>query len=157
MSNYNIFNSVSRGSLWHGKMKSENENLVENLKGNKSFKNAENRNNFKIEKVWRKKSVNWNHTDSILNWNQKYSDSIHIDSNHTNSNQPIPADLTNIRSIYDSDNIYTIENISASPVSSPVQVSPIFTYGSASGSPSTSHDSSSESVTPKGNPKSYNN
>ena len=49
--------------------------------------------------VGRKHSVNWNHTDSIINWNQKYTDSVHIDPNHTDSNQPIPDGLTNIGSI----------------------------------------------------------
>ena len=57
--------------------------------------------------------VNWNHTDSILNWNQKDSDSINIDTNHTESNQPILADSKNIRSIHDSDDINAIENILA--------------------------------------------
>ena len=38
----------------------------------------------------------------------------------------------------------------------PVPASPIFTYGTTSDHRSPSHDSSAESVTPKGNPTSYN-
>ena len=44
---YNIFKSVNRtfdivyrGSLWHVTIKSESENLVENIRGNNIFKNA---------------------------------------------------------------------------------------------------------------------
>ena len=40
---------------------------------------------------------------------------------------------------------------------SPVPASPIFFYGRASYSPSKSHDSSAESLTPKGNPTPRNN
>ena len=77
---------------------------------------------FEVEKVGRKNSINWNHTDSIVNWNRKYSDSIHVDPNHTNWNQPIPSDSTNIRSIHDSADIRAIEKILASSVHSPVHV-----------------------------------
>ena len=63
---------------------------MENLRDNTIFKNAEHKNNFNIETVWRKISVNWNHTHSILNCNQKYSDLVHVGPNHTESNQPIP-------------------------------------------------------------------
>ena len=81
-----------RVSPWHGKMKSESKNLVGNLRDKDIFKDAECKNNFEVKKVWREYSVNWNHTDSIINWNQKYSDSIHVDLNHTDSNQPILDD-----------------------------------------------------------------
>ena len=70
------------------------------------FKNAERENNFEVEKVGHGNSVNWNHTHSILNWNKKYSDLIHVDLNRTNSIQPIPDDSTNIGSIHDSTNIH---------------------------------------------------
>ena len=40
------------------------------------FKNTERENNSEVEKVGRKNSVIWDH---------KYSDSIHVDLNHTNS------------------------------------------------------------------------
>ena len=63
-------------------MKSEGENLVENFRSNKTFKNAERENNSEAEKVGRKNSVIWNH---------KISGSIHIDMNHNKSNQPIPS------------------------------------------------------------------
>ena len=122
-------------------MKSKIENLVENLRGNKTLKSAE-RKKVEVKKVGRKNSVDWNHTDSILNWDQKDSDSIHVDMNHTNSNKPIPSDSKNIGLIYDSDDILTIENILASPVHSPVHASPIFTYGAASDPPSPPHNSS---------------
>ena len=75
--NFDISNLVSRTSdlsyralPWHGTMESESSNL----RGNGSFKNDEHENNFKIEKVRRKKSVIWNHKDSDL---------IHVDTNHT--------------------------------------------------------------------------
>ena len=71
-----------RGSPWHGIVNSEN------LGGNFSFENAKHENNSEVNKVGRKSFVIWNH---------KYSDSIHMDLNHTDSNQPIPADSTNIR------------------------------------------------------------
>ena len=108
-------------------MKSESENLVENHRGNEVFKYAERENNFNIKNFGRKNSVNWNHTNLVLNWNQKYSESIHVDPNHTNLNQPIPVDLKNIGSIHDSANILTIEKILTSPVHSPVHNSPMFT------------------------------
>ena len=82
---------------------------------------------------------------------------IHVDLNHTNSNKLNPSDSTNIRSIHDSDNIHAIEKILASPVHSPVQALPIFTDGSASDPASPPHDSSAESVTPKGNPNPNDN
>ena len=82
--------------------------------------------------------------------------------NHTYSNQPIPADSTNIISINHSANIHTIEKILILPVHlvltpPSVPASPIFYYGIASDPPSPSHDSSSESVTPKLNPLPRNN
>ena len=76
-------------------MKSEIENLVENPRGNKNFKNDERKNNFEVEKVGRINSVNCNHTNSIIHWNQKCSNAIHVDPNTTNLNQPIPDDLIN--------------------------------------------------------------
>ena len=42
--------------------------------------------NIEVEKVGRKNSVIWNHKDS---------DSIHVDPNHTKSNQTIPDDKKN--------------------------------------------------------------
>ena len=74
---------------------------------------------------------------------------VHVGTNHTDLNQPIPVDSKNIGSIHDSANICALENILASPVHSPVQASPIFTHGIASDPMSPSHDSSAESVTPK--------
>ena len=68
-----------RGLTWHRTMKSESKKL----RGNKIFENAERRNNFEVEKFGRKNSVNWNQTNSILNWNHKYPESIHVDPNHT--------------------------------------------------------------------------
>ena len=103
-------------------MKNETENLAENLRDNKFSKNTERENNLIVEEVGRKNSVNWNHTDLIPNWNQKYSGSIHIYPNHTKSNQPIPANPTNIGSIHDSDKICEIENLLASSVHSPVHM-----------------------------------
>ena len=70
---------------------------MENLRGNNIFKNAERKNNSEVEKVGRKNLVNWNCTNSIINWNQKYSDSIHVYPNHTG-----------IGSIHDSANIRAI-------------------------------------------------
>ena len=67
MSNCDIFDLFIRGLPYHGTIKSESEILVENIRDNKIFKNAERENNFEIEKVGRKNSVNWNHTNSILN------------------------------------------------------------------------------------------
>ena len=77
-------------------MKSENENLVEKIRGNNIKKNAERKNNFKVWKVGRENPVNLNRTSSILNCNKKDSYSINVNINHTDSNQPIPADPTNI-------------------------------------------------------------
>ena len=106
--NCNIFDSIRRtsylayrSSAWHGTLKSESEKLTR-----KKIENAEYKNNSKVEKVGRKNSVTWNHTGSILNWNLKYPESIHFDTNHTNSNQPITASSTNTVSINDSANIF---------------------------------------------------
>ena len=41
----------------------------------------------KVEKVRRKNSVIWDH---------KYSDLIHVDPNHIDSDQPVPKNSTNI-------------------------------------------------------------
>ena len=87
----------------------------------------------------------------------KKSDLVHADPNHTKSNQPIPAYFPNIGSIHDSSYISAIEKILAMTVHYLVHASPIFTYGRASDPPSPSHDSSEESVPPKGNPKLCNN
>ena len=62
----------------------------------------------------------------------------------------------------DSANICAIEKILSLPVhlvNIPCQVPApqIFTYGKSSDPRSTSHDSSAESVTPKGNPTPHNN
>ena len=132
-------------------MKSESENLVENIRGYKNFKSADRKNKIEVDKFGRKNSVNWNHTDLIINYNKKYSDSIHVGPCHTDSNQPIPADSTNIGSIHGSADIRAIGVILASPIYPLVPASPIFTYGSTSHPPSPSHDSPAESVTPKGN------
>ena len=121
-------------------MKSEGEKLVENLRGKNIFKNIE-RQKIEIEKVRRKNSINSNHTDSIPNWNKKDPDSVHVDMNHTNSNQINLSDSTKIGSILDSYNICVIENIFSSPLHYLVHVSPIFTYGSASDPPSPLHES----------------
>ena len=83
---------------YHGPEKSE----IKILGGNKTFKNADHENNFEVEKVDRKNSIILNH---------KYSDSIHVDPNHTDSNQLIPDDLKNIGSINNSDDICAIEKI----------------------------------------------
>ena len=71
--NCNIFDLVRRTSdityrrsMWHVTMKSESENL----RGNKIIENAKCENNIEVEKVGHKNSVNWNHTDLIINWNQ---------------------------------------------------------------------------------------
>ena len=94
-----IFKSTRRTSdisyrvfPYHGPEKSE----IKILGGNKTFKNADHENNFEVEKVDRKNSIILNH---------KYSDSIHVDPNHTDSNQLIPEDLKNIGSINNSDDI----------------------------------------------------
>ena len=107
-------------------------NLVETLIYKNIKKNAECANSSKVEVEKVGHDVNCNHTDSIINRNKKYSNSIHVYLNHTNSNQPIPADSTNIGSIHDSDDIRAIEQILASLVNYPVHTSPIFTYGSVS-------------------------
>ena len=104
---------------------------------------------FQVEKVGHGNDVNRNHTNLILNRNQKYSDYIHVDPNHTDWIQPIQADSTNIGSIHDSANTCAIEKILASPVHSTVPASPIISYGSASDPLSSLYGSSSESVTPK--------
>ena len=127
-------------------MKSESENLLENLRGNFFSKALSAKITLKL---------NWNNTDSILNLNQTYSDLIHADLNHTDSNQPIQENPTNIRSIHYSANIHAIENILASPVHYPVHASPIFICGSASDPTSPPHDSLVENVTPKGKRKKY--
>ena len=114
---------------------------MENLRDNTIFKNDEHENNINVENFGRKNSINWNHNNSILNFNQKYSDLIPIDPNHTNSNQLIPYNLKNIGSIHYSDNIRTIEKILASPLHSMVHTSRIFTYGSASDPLSPPYDS----------------
>ena len=56
--NSNIFDSVRimsglayRGSMWHGTIKSEVKNLVENLRDNNILKNTERKNNFEVEKL----------------------------------------------------------------------------------------------------------
>ena len=54
------------------------------------------KNYFEVEKIGRKNSVIWNNKDS---------NSIHVDSNHPNLKQPIPENLTHIISINDSADI----------------------------------------------------
>ena len=73
--NCNIFYSVRNTSdlvcrvlPWHVTIKSETVKLVEHLMDNNIFKNTECKINSEVEKVGR--NVNWNHTDSILNWNK---------------------------------------------------------------------------------------
>ena len=141
LSNCNIFDSVSRGLTWHGTIKSECENKVENLRGDNIFKNSERENNSEVEKLGTKFCKLESHRLSIINWNKKYYDLINVDPNHTNSNQLNPSDLTNIGSIHDSTNICAIENIFPLPVHSPVHTSPIFIYGGASDPTSPLHDS----------------
>ena len=126
--NCNIFDFIRRtsdisyrGSMWYIIVNIESKYL----RGNKIFENAERNNNFEVEKVGCKNSVIWNH---------KYSDSIHVDQNHTNFNLPVPYDSTRIVSIHDSDDIYAIEKILTSPVhlvyTPPlIPASPIFLYG----------------------------
>ena len=65
----------------------------ENLGGKTIFENAEHKIYFEVETFGRKTSVVWNN---------KYSDSIHVNPNHVNSNQLITATLTNVISINDS-------------------------------------------------------
>ena len=74
-----------RDSYSNGKIKHGSKNLLENLRGSKGFKNSERENNFKVEKVGGKNSVNWNQTDSILHQNQNYFDLIHTDPNYIDS------------------------------------------------------------------------
>ena len=118
---------------------------------------AESGNNSEVEKFGRKEYVNWNHTELVLNCYKKDSDLILVDTNHTNSDQPIPSNLTNIGSIHDSADIHAIEKILASRVYFLVQTSSIFTYGNESDLPSPLHDLSAEIVTREGNPKTRNN
>ena len=96
VNNCDIFNSVNkmsdltyRGLTWRCTMKNETGKLVKNLRDIK-FQNVKRQKNFNVEKVGRKNTLNWNHTNLILNWNQKYSDSIHVDTNHTELNSLIP-------------------------------------------------------------------
>ena len=130
-------------------MKNETGNLVENLRDNTIFKNTECKDNSNVQKFGGKNSVNWNHTNLIINYNQKYSDLIHVDPNHTNSNQPIPDNSTHIGSIHNSDDIFATDTVLTSPVHSTVQASRIFNYGNESDPPSPPNDSSSENVTPR--------
>ena len=135
------------------KNKREIKNLVENLRDKIIFRNANRENNFNDEKVGFGNSVYWNYTNLILNWSQKDSDSYHLDPNCTDSNQPIPANSINIRSIHYAADIRAIKKIVALSVHSLLHVSPIFHYRIASDPLSPSHDSPSESMTPKGNSK----
>ena len=64
--------------------KKENS-YVENLKGNKRFKNSKRESNFEVENFGRKHSVNWNPTDLI-----------HVNPNRTKFIQPIPDGLLTI-------------------------------------------------------------
>ena len=57
---------------WH--KENETGNPVENLRDNTIFKTAECKDNFNVEKVGCKNSVNCNHAKLILNWNKKDSD-----------------------------------------------------------------------------------
>ena len=116
------------------------------------FENTERENNFEVEKVGRKTSVIWNH---------KYSDSIHVDLNHTNSNKPIPENSTNIGSTNDSSDIFAMEKILLSPLylvntPSPLPAPRIFNYGTASDPISPSHKSLAESMTRKVNNTPHN-
>ena len=63
------------------------------------FENAEHKNNFEVEKVGRKNSVNWSHKDSNL---------IHVDPNHAKSNTIIPENSTNLGRINYSADILAI-------------------------------------------------
>ena len=98
----NVFDSVSRiqdlayrGLPCHRESKSE----IEKLGGNKTFENTERKNNFEVEKFGHENDIIWNHRDSGL---------IRVDPNHTDSNKPIPVNLTNIGSIHYSDDIRAI-------------------------------------------------
>ena len=87
---------------------------------------------------------------------------LHVDPNHTKSNQPIPDECTNTRTINDSAHIHVIEKILSSPVHlvhtpSMIPAPQIFTYRTASDPRLPSHDSSSEIVTPKLNHTPRNN
>ena len=111
----------------------------------KKIENSECKNNFEVDKFGRENYVIWNHKDS---------NSIHVDPNHINSYQPIPAYLTNIISINDAAGICAIEHIFSWPahlVHTPslVLAPQIFTYGTAIDPQPTPHESSAESVTPK--------
>ena len=121
-----------RGSEWHGTMKSESENL----RGNKIFENAERENNSEAEK--------FGHKNPVI-WNQKDPDLIHVDTNYTNSNQPLPDDLINIGPIHDAyisekEEILLLSVHLVHPPP-PVPASPIFLYGRASDPPPPSNDS----------------
>ena len=59
---------------------------------NNIFENSERKNNFWVEKVGRENSVIWYH---------KYSNSIHVDTNHADYNQLIPEYSTSIGLIND--------------------------------------------------------
>ena len=139
-SNRNIFHLVNqipdltdRVLRWHGIEKSESENLG----GNKIFENAEHENNFLSWKVGRDNSVIQYH---------KYYESIQVYPNHSNSNEPIPENSTNIGSIHYSYRICAIEKMLSLPMHlvhtpSLVPASPIFTYETAIDPPSPSHES----------------
>ena len=64
-------------------MKSKTRNLVEKLRDNKIIKNAEHKYNFEVENFGHSNCVNFNHTNLVQDWNQKYSDLIHIDPKQT--------------------------------------------------------------------------
>ena len=86
---------------------------------------------------------------------------IHNDKNHTNSNNPLSDNSTNIWSIHD-DDISVLEEILVAPVNlvhtpPPVPASPIFLSGRTSDPVPPSNESSAEIITPKGNPKPHNN
>ena len=55
---------------WHGTMKNETRNLVENLRDNIIFKHSECEDNFNVENIGRKNSVKWNPNDLIIKWNK---------------------------------------------------------------------------------------
>ena len=106
-----------------------------------------------VVKVGRKKYDIWNHN---------YSESIHVDTNHTDSNQPIPDNSKNIGSIHNLANICAIEKMLTSSVHllhtpSPVTDPPIFVYGTVSDPRSPPHDISAESMKHKVNPTPHNN
>ena len=85
--------------LWNGTMKSEIEKIVENLRVNNIYKNSERGNNYEVEKVEWKKSVNWNHTNLILNWNKTFQlDSHWYESHQLKSTQSIQFDKHRINS-----------------------------------------------------------